>query len=484
MTETESDQPGCRPSEERTPSARDRGGPSGCASSPGPTGSRYAPHDVVTTDGTAAVAVAGRLFPDDSTRGERAEGGRLPAAGWACPTRCASSASCDGPAWSPSRTTCSSPTTAAGAAAARTRRRRGGSAPGRPGCPRVRVARVRVTGVRVARCTRPRVRQPGVRLPRVRVSPVYASPVYASPVYASPVYASAEQATGRRPSSARPAVEPWVEPRLRAARGRPRRRRPRCRWWSSTPDSRCPTSTPPPSAPCCRSCRATAADGDQPDDDADLGPRSRRRARHVHRRSDRAGGTGNAITLRRVLHAEGDGDEVQIAAAIDALPDPPATGGAAEPVLRRLRARGARPAGRRRGAGPGPRLRRGGVRRQRRHVPPHPARVAARGGLGGRRRPARPGALQQLRPVGAGVRARRRPREHVLRRLERRRPGRRPTATPTTTPAGRAGAARRSRRPSWSARSPARWPRARPPPRPSPRSSTTRPCCASPASAR
>ena len=35
---------------------------------------------------------------------------------------------------------------------------------------------------------------------------------------------------------------------------------------------------------------------------------------------------GTAITLQRVLHAEGDGDEVQIAAAIDALPDPPAGG--------------------------------------------------------------------------------------------------------------------------------------------------------------
>ena len=30
-----------------------------------------------------------------------------------------------------------------------------------------------------------------------------------------------------------------------------------------------------------------------------------------------------------------------------------------------------------------------------------------------------PGALQQLRPVGAGLRAGRRPGEHVLRRLER-----------------------------------------------------------------
>ncbi|HET8617904.1 MAG TPA: S8 family serine peptidase [Acidimicrobiales bacterium] len=38
----------------------------------------------------------------------------------------------------------------------------------------------------------------------VYASPVYASPVYASPVYASPVYASQYVATGRRRSSARP----------------------------------------------------------------------------------------------------------------------------------------------------------------------------------------------------------------------------------------------------------------------------------------
>jgi hypothetical protein len=71
---------------------------------------------------------------------------------------------------------------------------------------------------------------------------------------------------------------------------------------------------------------ATPADGDQPDDDGDLG-------------LDPAAGhgtfiaglieqvaPGTAVALQRVLHAEGDGDEVQIAAAIDALPDPPAAG--------------------------------------------------------------------------------------------------------------------------------------------------------------
>jgi hypothetical protein len=71
---------------------------------------------------------------------------------------------------------------------------------------------------------------------------------------------------------------------------------------------------------------ATTADGDQPDDDGDLD-------------LDPAAGhgtfiagiiqqlaPGTAVALRRVLHAEGDGDEVQIATAIEALPDPPAGG--------------------------------------------------------------------------------------------------------------------------------------------------------------
>ena len=36
---------------------------------------------------------------------------------------------------------------------------------------------------------------------------------------------------------------------------------------------------------------------------------------------------GSAVDVRRVLHAEGDGDEVQIAQALDDLPDPPERGG-------------------------------------------------------------------------------------------------------------------------------------------------------------
>ena len=160
----------------------------------------------------------------------------------------------------------------------------------------------------------------------VYASPVYASPVYASPVYASPVYASAEQATGRRPSSARPAVEPWVTiaaERLAVAAAAS----------STVPvvvlDTGLAMSGFHSAAVGSLLPHFTSApgDGDQPDDDADLD-------------LDPAAGHGTfiaglieqvapgvAITLTRVLHAEGDGDEVQIAEAIDALPDVPATGG-------------------------------------------------------------------------------------------------------------------------------------------------------------
>jgi hypothetical protein len=71
---------------------------------------------------------------------------------------------------------------------------------------------------------------------------------------------------------------------------------------------------------------AADTDGDQPDDDADedLDPAAGHGTFIAGLIQQVAPGT--AITLRRVLHAEGDGDEVQIAGAIDALPDPPDTG--------------------------------------------------------------------------------------------------------------------------------------------------------------
>jgi hypothetical protein len=156
-------------------------------------------------------------------------------------------------------------------------------------------------------------------------SPMYASPMYASPMYASPMYASAEQLTGRRPSSARPAVEPWIglcSARLGAAAA------------ATSPVSVVVLDTGL-ALPAFHSTAlgallpllsSTANDGDQPDDDGDLD-------------LDPAAGhgtfiagliqqvaPGTSVLLRRVLHAEGDGDEVQIATAIDDLPDPPAGG--------------------------------------------------------------------------------------------------------------------------------------------------------------
>lgn len=156
-------------------------------------------------------------------------------------------------------------------------------------------------------------------------SPAYASPAYASPAYASPAYASPAQATGRRRSSARPAEEPWLSiarQRCEAAAAAT----------SDVPvivlDTGLASSTYHSSSLVALlpllDCPDT--DGDQPDVDADLD-------------LDPAAGHGTfiagliqqvapgaSIGIRRVLHPEGDGDEVQIAAAIDALPQPPDTG--------------------------------------------------------------------------------------------------------------------------------------------------------------
>ena len=160
----------------------------------------------------------------------------------------------------------------------------------------------------------------------VYASPVYASPVYASPVYASPVYASEQQATGNRPSSARPAVEPWVTlaaTRLAAATG------------ASTGVVAVVLDTGL-AGTAFRSAALTdllpllsagAGDGDQPDEDADLALDPAAGHGTFIAGLIEMGAPGPAVTLRRVLHAQGDGDEVQIAAALAALPDPPAQGG-------------------------------------------------------------------------------------------------------------------------------------------------------------
>jgi hypothetical protein len=157
-------------------------------------------------------------------------------------------------------------------------------------------------------------------------SPAYASPAYASPAYASPAYASPAQATGRRPSSARPAVEPWLSialERCAAAAG------------ASTQvpvvvlDTGLATSAFHSDAlgSLLPLLDCPSRDGDQPDDDndLDLDPAAGHGTFIAGLIQQIAPGT--AIAMRRVLHAEGDGDEVQIAAAIDALPDVPDSGG-------------------------------------------------------------------------------------------------------------------------------------------------------------
>src|SRR4029453_4295642 len=71
---------------------------------------------------------------------------------------------------------------------------------------------------------------------------------------------------------------------------------------------------------------STPNDGDQPDDDGglDLDPAAGHGTFIAGLIQQVAPGT--SVLLRRVLHAEGDGDEVQIATAIDDLPGPPAGG--------------------------------------------------------------------------------------------------------------------------------------------------------------
>ena len=160
----------------------------------------------------------------------------------------------------------------------------------------------------------------------VYASPVYASPVYASPVYASPVYASEQQATGNRPSSARPAVEPWIslaEARLAAAPASPTgvlavvldTGLAMASFQSAALTDLLPLLA------------ADAADGDQPDEDADLALDAAAGHGTFIAGLIEQGAPGTSVALRRVLHAQGDGDEVQIAAALDALPDPPSAGG-------------------------------------------------------------------------------------------------------------------------------------------------------------
>ena len=281
----------------------------------GANGFAYVPGELVTTEGKAAVAVAQRLYPEESIEVKELSGGVYQLlSGVPDPLRLIAEMQRAGLAAQPNHVLfahdgcgcCCGPHPALVWS--------GGGA-GVQGAP-VYASPVYASPVYAS----------PVYASPVYASPVYASPVYASPVYASPVYASAEQTTGRRPSSARPAVEPWVSiatERLAVAADAS----------STVPvvvlDTGLAMSGFHSAAVGALLPHFTSApeDGDQPDDDADLD-------------LDPAAGHGTfiaglieqvapgvAITLRRVLHAEGDGDEVQIAAAIDTLPDVPASGG-------------------------------------------------------------------------------------------------------------------------------------------------------------
>jgi hypothetical protein len=148
----------------------------------------------------------------------------------------------------------------------------------------------------------------------VYASPVYASPVYASPVYASPVYASEQQLTGVRHSTARPATAASAAEAAallaRATGGGPR---------VVVLDTGLAEGAFRPAA-LGAMVVAARSDADIPDDapvDGEL---------------DAAAGHGTFIAglvsmvspgadvvVVRVLHGEGDGDELAIANAILSL---------------------------------------------------------------------------------------------------------------------------------------------------------------------
>ena len=315
----------------------------------GPTGSPTCPHDVVTTGGEAAVAVAGRLFPGDQARGRsELKVGRATSGSPACPTRCA---------WSRELRRAglvAQPNHVFFAHELRVLLRAPPGADVGGGAGRARAHPVYAVARRTrrpctrrrctpARCTRPRctpVRR--VRRPRV----------YASPVYASPVYASAEQATGRRPSSARPAVEPWVSLAATARGGRG--------GLTAVPVVVLDTGSPMPAF------HSAAVGALLPLLTADA--RRRRPARRRRRRSTSIRPLGTAPSSpasssrwRREPPSPCGGSCTPRATATRCRSPRPSTRcptaadrrRAAEPVLRRLRARRARAAGRRRGRGPG-----------------------------------------------------------------------------------------------------------------------------------
>jgi hypothetical protein len=161
----------------------------------------------------------------------------------------------------------------------------------------------------------------------VYASPVYASPVYASPVYASPVYASDYLATGIRKSSARPVSDDdaaAVAASLAAITPPVTGGDPDVvvldTGLARSPDFR-------PDALGDLAALVVAGSGaddglDEPDASPldDLLDPAAGHGTFIAGLVERVA-PGARIELRRVIHPQGDGDEVTITGVIDALPD-------------------------------------------------------------------------------------------------------------------------------------------------------------------
>ena len=157
----------------------------------------------------------------------------------------------------------------------------------------------------------------------VNASPVYASPVYASPVYASPVYASPVYASVPVHSSARPAPAGAPTAALIRDYRRPAGTRAATvivldTGLAAHPFRPAALAEPAPIQ------AASPADEDRPDenDDHQLDPAAGH-GTFIAGVVDQVA-PGCAISVHRVLSTFGDGDEVAIAACLDALhPDDP-----------------------------------------------------------------------------------------------------------------------------------------------------------------
>jgi Subtilase family len=158
----------------------------------------------------------------------------------------------------------------------------------------------------------------------IYASPIYASPIYASPIYASPIYASPIYASVAVHSSARPV--PRGTPTAGLIRDYRREDDPASpdvivldTGLAAHPFRPAALADPSPIR------AATAADEDRPDenDDEQLDPAAGH-GTFIAGVIDQVA-PGCSITIHRVLSTFGDGDEVTIAACLDALePEDPA----------------------------------------------------------------------------------------------------------------------------------------------------------------